>query len=142
MTFINEYISDEDREKFDIDEIDKRFIVGGVYAGDWTINRDSNIYLRVVSRGREEMSHQSKWTLYWKGVLIELELDNISTSGRAGGDRHGHKLLRRINIPDQLEAKYEEIIEDLREALTVYKDGGVFSTAKKYSLTLDVMEEK
>ena len=32
MTFINEYISAEDLKKYDIENIDKRFIVGGTKA--------------------------------------------------------------------------------------------------------------
>ena len=138
MTFVNEYISAEEIKKYDLENINKRFIVGGTKARDWTIDRERNIYLRNVANGREEFSHQSTWTFYWHGELILLELDNISTSGVAGGDRCGNKKLRSITIPHHLEANYDEIIVDLKEALTVYKDGGVFATATAYTLILDV----
>ena len=138
MTFVNEYISAEEIKKYDLENINKRFIVGATKARDWTINRERNIYLRNVANGREEFSHQSKWTFYWHGELIILELDNISTSGVAGGERCGHKKLRSITIPHHLKTNYVEIIVDLKEALTVYKDGGVFATATAYTLILDV----
>lgn len=142
MAFVNEYISSEDREKYALDEIDKRFIVGGVMARDWTIDRDKNIYLRVLSRGREEFTYQSTWAFFWKGYVLILELDNISTDGVAGGDRHGHKRVRKIDIPPELEERRDEILDDLKSAFTAYKDGGVFATAKNYSLTLDVVGGK
>jgi len=138
MTFVNEYISAEEIKKYDLENINKRFIVGATKARDWTIDRKRNINLRNVANGREEFSHQSTWTFYWHGELILLELDNISTSGVAGGDRCGNKKLRSITIPHHLEANYDEIIVDLKEALTVYKDGGVFATATAYTLILDV----
>jgi hypothetical protein len=137
MTFINEYISAEDLKKYDIENIDKRFIVGGTSSRSWTVDRERDIYLRTVARGREEFSHQSTWTFYWHGELIILELDNISTSGVAGGERCGHKKLRSITIPNHLEASYDEILADLKEALTAYKDGGVFATATAYSVIID-----
>ena len=67
-----------------------------------------------------------------------MELDNISTSGVAGGKRCGHKKLRSIAMPNHLEASYDEILADLKEALTAYKDGGVFATATDYNLILDI----
>ena len=139
MTFINEYIPEEDKIKYGLEEINERFIVGGTKCRSWTIDRERDIYLRNVARGwGEDICHQSTWTFSWHGELIVLELDNISTTGKAGGDRHGHKRIRKIEIPDHLEGKREEILADLKEALTAYKDGGVFATAKTYILTLDV----
>lgn len=138
MAFVNEYISAEDSKKYDIDGINKRFIVGGTNARDWTIDHERGIYLRMVAWGREEFSHQSTWTFYWHGELLVLELENISTTGSTGGTRSGHKRLRSIEIPQHLEPKRAEIIADLKEALTAYKDGGVFATATTYALTFDV----
>ena len=138
MAFINEYISDEDRKKFNIDDFDKRFFVGGTKSRSWTVDKEKNIYLRNVARGREEFASESKWVLSWGGQLVFLDLKNISTSGVAGGDRHGHKKVLKINIPDTLEEQREQILKDLQEAFVAYKDGGVFATAKNYTLTLDV----
>lgn len=93
MTFINERISKEDRKFYELDKIDEKF-VWGLKSRDWTIDKDRNIYLRCVRRGIEK-SHQSTWTFYWSGGLIIFLLENISTSGIAEGDRHGHKGLRK-----------------------------------------------
>jgi hypothetical protein len=138
VTFVNEYIPIEDIKKYDIENINKRFIVGGTNSQSWTIDREKNIYLRTVARGREEFSHQSTWTFYWRGELLEVELENISTTGSRGGACSGHKRLRNIEIPQHLETRKAEIISDLKEALAAYKDGGIFATATTYTLTLDI----
>jgi hypothetical protein len=138
MAFVNEYISATDIKKYDIENINRRFVVGGTRARDWTIDREREIYLRNVANGREEFSRISTWTLYWGGNLITLELENLGTSGQPGEMRHGRKRLRRIEIPTTLDHRRTEILADLRDALTVYKDGGVFATATDYTLTLEI----
>ena len=138
MAFINEHISADDIEKYDIESIDKRFIVGGVSSKNWTIDRERNIYLRIVARVREDYRHESTWTFFWNGELLLVELDNIKTDGKAGGERTGHKRIRRLEIPQHLKSHRDEIIDDLKEALTAYKDGGVYATATEYTLILDV----
>lgn len=138
MPFVNERIMPADVEKYRLGEIDKRFIVGGTHARDWTIDRDRDIYLREVATGREEFASDSTWTLLWRGELIQVELTNISLSGPVGGVRHGHKRVTLLGIPPHLRVHRDEIIADLREALTAYKDGGVYASATSYTLTLDV----
>lgn len=138
MAFINEYISNDDRVKYNLESIDVCFVVGGAKSKSWTIDRERDIYLRTVARGREDLRHESTWIFYWKGELLVLELDNISTSGVVGGHRQGHKKIRSLELPDQLKIHYQEILDDLKEALSVYKDGGIFATSSTYSLILDV----
>jgi len=138
MAFVNEYISQEDREKYGLDEIDKKFIVGGAKARDWTVDKDRNMYLRNVANGREEFFYITTWTFYWHGELIVFEKKGISTTGPIDGDRYHHGKILRIDIPQDMQSSKEQIIEDLKEALTAYKDGGIFSKAKGFTLTLDV----
>lgn len=137
MTFVNERIPPADLMKYRIEEIDKHYVIGGTSARDWTIDRNRNIYLRHVASGREESLGHQVWTLYWKGALIRVDLEILSTSGGHGGPAKGHKRVRRIDIPADLAAHREEVLNDLRSALIVYKDGGVYATATEYSLTLD-----
>jgi hypothetical protein len=138
MSFVNEYISAEDIAKYGLDSIDKGFVVGGVRSRSWTVDHERNIYLRIVARGREDNFQCSTWTFFWRGELIVLGLENISTSGAPGGSREGHKKLRSIVVPDKFKGLEKEIIKDLIEALVAYKDGGVHSTASSYSLVLDI----
>ena len=141
MAFINEYISAEDIKKYDLENINKKFVVGNVPICDWVINRERDIYLRVVARSREEFSHESTWVFYWHGVVIVVELENLSTNGVAGGERSGHKRIRKIDLPSNFKDRRSDILADLKEALIAYKDGGVFATATSYTLDLEICEE-
>ncbi len=139
VPFINEYIPEADVKKYDLGEIDKRFIVGGTYARDWTIDRERDIYLRRVANGREEFRQQSTWSFYWKGTLLTVELDTIRGGGVRGGHGWTHYKMRQMWMPPSLVSAREEIIADLREALTAEKGGGVYSTRTTSDTTLDMV---
>lgn len=141
MAFINEYISEEDRKKYNIDEIDKGYVVGATLARDWTVDKERDIYLRNVANGREDYSNLSDWTFYWSGELIKFRMEIIQTGRGEKGHKWAHKKITKIEIPESLQAERERIIQGIREALDVYKSGGVFSKAKTYDLTLDVTED-
>lgn len=140
MAFVNEYISSQDSATYRIKEIDKSYVVGGTSSDQWTIDRERNIYLRQVANGPHEIEyfHKGIWTLWFDGELIEIGIDGLSTTGGLTGPSTSHKAIRYIDLPKRLEARREEIIEVLREALTVYKNGGVYASPFPFSLTLDV----
>lgn len=138
MAFINEYIPVEDVEKYGLKEIDSKFLATGVKSRDWTIDRNRDIYLRLVASGRDEMSGVSTWTFYWKGALLWFQKKGIAHKGNPGGPCWAHTKVSKFDIPSNLEARREEIFQDLREAFLAYRDGGVFSTSTEYSLQLDI----
>lgn len=138
MAFVNEYIPEADSEEYGIKEINKRFVVGGTSARDWTIDRERDIYLRNVANGREEFRHQSTWTFYWHGELLVVKLDMVEGRGKRGEPGWSHYKLRHIDMPVHMQDKYAEIVNDLKDALTAYKDGGVFSANTTYTVTLDL----
>ena len=85
MPFVNEYISPEDAAKYHLAEIDANFH-GGNISRQWTIDRERDIYLRNLSRGREEETrHESLWTFYWKGTPLTVRLDLLEVAGNPGG---------------------------------------------------------
>jgi hypothetical protein len=137
MGFVNEHIPKQDIKKYGIDEIDRQFL-DSTHSKEWTIDRARDIYLRLVAIGREDSSHETTWSFYWRGNLLLAKIDVISTSGPYHGARHGHKRLRELHIPEQLEPQRKEILEDLKEALIEWKDGGLSASATTYTLTLDV----
>lgn len=138
MAFANEHISQEDVTKYGLEAIDENFIAGGTNSRIWTIDRELNIYLRNVTRGREEYKSQSGWTFFWRDHLIYLELEIIDAGGKPGGPCWSHKRLRRIEFPEQLKGRRDEILIDLKNALIAYKDFGIYSVSTEYALTLDV----
>jgi len=138
MTFVNEAISEEDVKKYYLETIDKRFIVGGTGSRMWTIDRQRNICLRNVTRGREEYKSESGWIFSWHGHPIYLELKVLSAGGKPGSAGWSHKKLLAIELPEQLQGRRDEILADLKEALIVYKDFGIFSVCTDYAVTLDI----
>lgn len=141
MAFINEYISDEDKCKYNLDAIDEQYSFGCRHSRSWTIDRGREIYLREVSGGGYENPHIGNWTFYWQGELIAFRMEIVKTGRGDNGHRWGHKKITRINIPDKLLDYREAIISDIRSALEVYKSDGVYSKAKIYELILDIIEE-
>jgi len=138
MPFVNEHISPKDVAKYGLEAIDKNFIVDGTNSRSWTIDRERNIYLRNVTRGREEYKSQSGWTFFWDEQWFYLELETLDAGGKPDGPCWSHKRLRRIELPEQLKGKRGEILADLKDALTAYKDFGIFSVSTEYTVTLDV----
>lgn len=71
MAFINEEIPEADVEKYGLEKIDNELLsIGKTYSRDWTTDRARDIYLSEVVVGRDELSHITIWTFYWKGALI------------------------------------------------------------------------
>jgi hypothetical protein len=138
MAFVNEYISEEDVAKYGLEDIDKNFIVGGTNSRSWTIDRERNIYLRNVMRGREEHKSLSGWTFFWHGQWIYLEMEVVDAGGKPGGAGWVHRRLCTIELPDQLKGQRAEILAALKEALIAYKDFGIYSVCTDYSVTLDI----
>ena len=137
VAFVNEYISDEDKQAYGIEAINENFVVGGTTARDWTIDRERDIYLRIVATGREEIAHQSTWTLYWHGELIVVDLslvDAVGSDGKSGAVRYQ---LRQLRLPPYLDAQRDEVMSDLREALFAYRDGGVYAVASSFALMIE-----
>lgn len=137
MTFVNEYIPEEDRKKYNITDQNHFYLTG---VSDWTIDREQEIFLlRRTGRTPESPPGQNHWAFFWHGHLLDVLLLTIATSG---DDRIGHgfahkKVLRISGMTPELEAKRSKIINDLREALTTNRGLGVFSDYKSYELILD-----
>jgi hypothetical protein len=138
MPFVNEQISQEDVKKYDLEASDKHFFVGRTRSRMWTIDRERNIFLRNVTRGREEYKSQSGWIFFWDGYPIYLEIEVLRAGGKPGGPGWSHKKLLAIELPERLKGRRVEILEDLKGALSVYKDFGIFSVCTDYAVTLDI----
>lgn len=145
MTFVNEYITPEDNEKYGIDELNKLYqgIFLPMASGDsWTIDRERDCYLRFVKLGRicEEGGEEriSYFSFYWNGVVRVIRL-----LSEGGGSRKiavwAKYYLKKIDPPlDDLNAQEKEIFfEMLREGLTAFRDFGVLSKAPQFEASFD-----
>jgi hypothetical protein len=144
MSFVNEYISAEDFEKYQLREIDQNHVVGGVNARQWTVDRWSDSYLRRLTRGREEWAHVSDWTFRWSGADYTLHFHLVGASGRPWEPGSIKWALIRVNgqdAPSRLPEPQPEFLRDLKSALTVYKDGGIYAQSTDFTVELVVGDE-
>ena len=148
MAFVNEFIPDEDVEKYHLKEIDEKFFVGQTNSRQWTIDRERDIYLRNVARGAgadPDFRNQTTWTFYWKGDPLTVRLDLMEGRGERGGPGWSHWKMIWVNgsngLPAHLKNHKNQILDTLKEALLAYKDFGVYSSSSSYSITMDIAEE-
>lgn len=139
MAFINQFISQADAEKFGIEEINRLFAVSARNACHWTIDRERNIYLRCIANGGDEYRRRSTWTLCWNSYLLILELNLVGGGGKVGEPGWSHWRLQHMCLPSELQPKRVQILADLKDALTAYKDAGVFSTSTRHAVVLEVI---
>ena len=135
MAFLNEYIPEEDIKKFVIEEIDKRYRKAH-YKPYWTIDREKSSYLRHMYVGREELCNHAYFTFYWGGHLIDVELKRRG-EGVRGGRGTTIWTLVRLKLPEVLEGKKTEIIEDLKAALIAFKEAGILSSVVEHTATFE-----
>ncbi len=62
----------------------------------------------------------------------------VRSDTRSGRPGWIHWKLEEMDLPFNLEDKREEILTALKEALTVYKDGGIYSMSTDFKVILDV----
>ncbi len=79
MSFINEFISDADFQKYHLKNVDDRILVGRMRSDNWTIDRERDIYLRQVYRGKEDFTHITKWTFLWDGYVLFFEVHYLES---------------------------------------------------------------
>ena len=135
MAFVNEYISQEDIEKYDLIEL-MNYYYELDYSGpfnpkhrklSWTVDKERNIWL-LDAISRHLPDHREGWTgevyfvLYYKGRKIEIVLEAI------GGDKtldpipYVWKVLRikEEDIKGFDKKDKQEMFKVLQEALSEY----------------------
>ena len=139
MAFVNERIPEADVEKYGLEKIDNELLsIGKTYSRTWTIDRTRDIYLREVAVGRDELSHISTWTFYWKGALIWFKREELEFKGARGAPCWSHARVYNFDIPIPLQNRREEIFQDLHDAFLAYKTGGIYATCTEFSMQLDI----
>lgn len=134
MAFVNEYISEEDIEKYEIKALFKKLYIG-FYQPSWTVDHERKIHLIYVSSGIEEVGGQDTFSFYWKGYLLTVVLKVPEAGGVRKGHQWRHYDLLRLTLPDEIKPDQPKILDDLKEALIVFKTGGVFSDCTTFTAT-------
>lgn len=133
MAFANEYASDEDIEKYDLNGIWDKYHParkGKYYLGQrpsFTIDRERNIYFKPIRSGRFDESNLTTALIWINGRHVIVELDYIGGLNSKGLKTDPYrirwKLVEYHPDPDVLESK-KQIMAILNEALIVYGYSG------------------
>ncbi len=129
MTFVNEYVSEENINKYGLRALSKKWWnwLPLEFRYAWTYDSKRDSYFIPISRGREEYAHHLRCVLYFKGIYWDIEICHEP----GGSDSYTEKPYRQIwglihiKHPEGGLAPTEEIVSVLKEALGVYKIRGV-----------------
>ena len=152
MAFVNEFVSEEDDEKYGLAAIDKHYFMGHAPGYiTWTRDRERDIYLRYAGSNDPEVApDQNIFSLFWKGTLIEVGLDFVRNEKTVPGSKTQVWALRGMDVPSweksqevraatrKLLQEHEvEIIADLKEAMIVYQDAGIHSLSFDFNVLFE-----
>jgi hypothetical protein len=134
MPFVNEFASDEDIRKYNLNEIWDMYHPlwkGDYYTGrqpDFTIDRQRNIFFMAIGGGGEEHQNRKKWLLWLDGQHIVIEVDLAEGSSPNISDVPFKRVWGLVGIYPQTRARVsrKEIVVILKEALTTYGLLGVY----------------
>lgn len=151
MAFVNEYISPEDREFYQLTAFDNR-IPSSNPQDSWAIDRERNIFLRVIRTearknepGDPEARYEKDFHYYWKGYSYVVQsrktreqefrgyqgeiIDNnplvVPNSERLLFRIHhiGEVSKPSVNASSALQKNRMDILENLQEALAISYGG-------------------
>lgn len=150
MTYINEYISAEDRTKYKIDDVEQKYerLFGLISrGGEWTFNKETNSYLMKIKSGRgfDNEAGILYFIFYWAGLEILVKTITLAYGGGRNAAQWRKYGLLEIDIDDMapqeqqesFKNNYDAIISDLKHALIVYKDFGVRSNSTEFEATFN-----
>ncbi|GAB6142170.1 hypothetical protein JCM14076_28990 [Methylosoma difficile] len=139
MAFVNEIVSEENIQKYGLDELKKDFDHFGWLKGRpegfwhaWTIDRERSIYFMQAKMieengpsGRPEPTTKDIFILNIKGIDIRILLDRVRCSKWITESPFyiGWSLLE-IDMPSSFQMSREDVIQILKEALKVYGPNG------------------
>ncbi|MCG7867204.1 MAG: hypothetical protein N0E59_00560 [Candidatus Thiodiazotropha taylori] len=134
MAFVNEYATDEDIEKYDLNGIWDQYHPlrkGKYYLGQrpWlTIDRGRNIYFMIVGGGGREDPEITRVLLWIDGYHVIIEIGLVSGLNPEGFEANPYRItwnLLGVYPQKNVGKSQKEIITLLKEALTVYGCFGV-----------------
>ncbi|MDR0468145.1 MAG: hypothetical protein LBG67_04770 [Campylobacteraceae bacterium] len=117
MAYVNEEISKEDYEKYNLAEIKERT---GYYGGSrWAIDRERwlRYHIRLIDTEDSWEEIWIKWHLYYKGYLVSVKTKDIEKKfNREKKELYIYKKILELEIPKEIEDQKEQILKDLKEA--------------------------
>lgn len=152
MGFVNEYVSEEDIQKYDLDNFINKVLgltdekikmperrLRGLHNIDWTIDREKGNWLMFMTTvysyegsisGMNEPTRERIFYFYWRGFHREVRLlksPNGSINFRE--ESPFYVIWEKLITPSPTNINNREIIHDLKCALTAYGYDGIENNA-------------
>lgn len=129
MAFVNEYIPEADYEKYDLRRVcgeHNEVHRGHMYSRSWTIDRERYAFLIQVWSHHE--AEFNGWAFYWKGMWMFFEMRPVeSKQDRANNSCWFRFLVKAFAVPSELNARRDELVNDLEAAITASPGGATHS---------------
>lgn len=134
MSFVNEYISPEDFDRYRIDLLNQRprNTVGTAPSGVWTIDRSTDTWLRRFCEETDptapnaRLTGVSLWDFHWGGEVMEIKL-LLEDANRVPKNGMRRKKLLELEMSSTLARFQWQVLLDLDVALNTYLNGGAAS---------------
>jgi hypothetical protein len=136
MTFINELIPEEDKQKIDWTQFKAWQFSKPHRPWKWTIDRDRDIFLVGLEGRGPDGERPETYALSWKGVVIRFEAERHSDSMATTNFDLFWKIFN-IYIPPHLEGQYLEILDTLKEAIDAH--GSTYKRDQVKSVHIDIV---
>jgi hypothetical protein len=138
MAFVNELISEEDKQKIDWTKFKAWPFSDSHRPWKWTVDRERDVFLVMLcGRGREG-EHPEVYALSWKGHFIRFEAESGGKGMFSTGVDMFWKIIK-IDIPEKLKHRREEILEILKEAIDAH--GSVYEREQIKSVHIEFIGE-
>ena len=131
MAFVNEYVSDEDVKKYDLEGLYKKWWkrTPPYFGYNWTVDRERDCYymqLRTTNT-RDGEVNVVEGVLYYREILWTVAVKKSPESSSFTAERPYRIVweFRFIRHPEGGIVPEDEIIPVLKEALTVFQVSGV-----------------
>ena len=150
MGFVNEYYTPEDVKRYHLAEIDDKYGLGLSRGDSWTVDRARGFYLRRMEQGREHEAGQQVFDFLLGDRLLRVRL-TVEGGGKIGESGWRHYGLMRVDLvkkdfrcpprPEKIHPEIEpylnKILPILKEALTAYRNFGVYTKTTTFTATFD-----
>jgi hypothetical protein len=133
MAFVNEYATDEDIEKYGLNDIWDRYMARRNterFFGrrpELTIDREQDVVLMVASSGAVGSGTQFEFVLLVRSQVVIVRMNLVSGSSLDFSEKPFYRVWDLANFKKQegCELSNEEIIDKAKEAVTAYGYRGV-----------------
>lgn len=142
MAFVNEYIPEADYEKYDLRRVCGEHNEphrGVMYSRDWTIDRDRSAFLIQVWSHRD--AEFGGWAFYWRGEWMFFEMRPVESKIDRDKNTCWFRFqVKGFSVPGSLAKQREQVMDDLREAITASPGGTTWDYANR-SAAIDFIGE-